>query len=685
MGVKMAVSTKTIVVIGGGFAGVKCAGKLRKLLPKDDFEIVMFASENHMVFHPLLAEVASATINPKDMAAPLRLLLPHTKIRMEEVIEIKTRESELIYENLSGGKNVLKYDQLVIACGTTSNLSVIPGMADHAFPMKTTGDALALQYHIINQMERDETCANLQDKERLLTFVVVGGGFSGVEVAGEIYDFMKRSARYYANFSESDINVTLVHSRNQILPEVGSSLREFARKKMEANGIKFVLNVGAAYCTRDGVGLKDGRFINAGTVICTIGTRPTDLVARLAVAKEGGRLSVNADMGVKDVENIWAIGDCAAVPNAKDGALSPTTAQFAERQGTQLAANIMCKLQGRPTKPFHHQSLGTLCSIGGRSAVAEVLGIKLSGTLAWMAWRATYLVKLPSFVQQLAVLLTWTLGFLFPPALTGPRIDRTRMIGRAYYKAGDWIFRQGDPAAEFYAIQEGVVEIINKTNGEEQIVAVLGKDDFFGEGALIDKRDRRNSCRAKTDLQLLVLGRTIFEQVSGSLQPLRQAVASAIKQRRTAWEEKDEVQKILATLNLGQFIQPVSSLVLEASDHLDKALDLMDKTTEGVLYVVNNGQLQGVVTRTDLLTVVESNLTSVNLRNIAVQSFMVSPIYASQSDEMLAIALTMYEHNFKRLPITESHKSKKLVGYVRGEDILSSVTKKLFAEQGLAN
>ncbi|MBX9880092.1 MAG: FAD-dependent oxidoreductase [Candidatus Obscuribacterales bacterium] len=674
-------SKKRIIVIGGGFAGVKCAKKLRQLLHKDECEIVLFASENHMVFHPLLAEVASATINPKDMAAPLRLLLPHTQIRMEEVNELRLASNEVVYEDLHGGSGAIKYDQLVIACGTASNLSVIPGMPDHAFPMKTVGDALALQYHVINQMECAETCSSADEKKRLLTVVVVGGGFSGVEVAGEIYDFMTRSARYYANFSESEINVTLVHSRGQILPEVGASLREFAKNKMELNGIKFVLNSGASYCTKDGVGLKDGQFVEAGTVICTIGTRPAALVDKLDVVKEHGRIAVNADMSVPDFENVWAIGDCAAVPNALDGQLSPTTAQFAERQGAQLAKNIRARLSGRQTKPFHHKSLGTLCSIGGKSAVAEVLGVKLSGTLAWMTWRATYLIKLPSFVQQLAVLLTWTLGFLFPPALTGPRIDRTRNVGSAYFKAGDWIFKEGEPASEFYAIQDGEVEIIKKTDGEENVVAVLGKDDFFGEGALVDRRNRRNSCRARTDLQLLVLGRDVFAQVSKSLAPLRKAVALAIQQRQGAWEEKNEVQKILATMKLSDLIRPIPATISE-SNTLDKVLSLMDSYAASVLYVIDESEkLVGVITNTDLLNAVESNLgKSIDVRKLEAKTYMITqPICAAQSDDTTMVAMTMYDHDFKRLPIVDSYQSKKLIGFVRAEDILSCVTEKLIS------
>lgn len=673
--------TKRIVVIGGGFAGVKCISTLRKKLAKNQCEIVLFANENHMVFHPLLAEVASASINPKDMAAPLRQLLKDTLIRMEEVTEINLNSNEVCYESADGGTQSMPYDQLVIACGTTSNLAVVPGMADHAFPMKTAGDALALQVHIINQMEKAETCSHQEMKSRLLTFVVVGGGFSGVEVAGEIYDFIVRSSRYYANFSESDVNVTLVHSRSQILPEVSSSLRDFAKSKMQQNGIQFILNARAAYCTSDGVGLKDGQFIQAGTVICTIGTRPASIVENLSVPKTNDRLLVNADMSIEGLSNIWAIGDCAAVPNAEDGALCPTTAQFAERQGAQLALNIVYKLDGKTTRPFSHRSLGTLCSIGGRNAVAEVLGIKLSGTLAWVAWRGTYLFKLPTLTQQIAVGLTWALGFLFPPALSCPRIDRTRMIGHAYYRAGDWIFRQGEPASDFYAIKSGEVEIIDDTNGNAGVVAVLGKDDFFGEGALINKRLRRNSCRARTDVQLLILGKATFSEVSDALAPLRKAITAAAERRKDSWEDFAEVKKVLASLPLSTLVAPIDSHILNETDSLAHACQLMNDSKTKVLYVVDEAQsLTGLVSRTDLLKALQANinLRSDELSKIATKTFMVTkPICATKTDDTLAVVATMHDHDFKYLPIVEDHSSKKLIGYITAEDILSAIFSRL--------
>lgn len=672
-----------IVVIGGGFAGVKCVKALRKKLGKMQCEIVVFASENHMVFHPLLAEVASASINPKDMAAPLRALLKDVHIRVEEVSAIDLESSEISYESFDKGTKKLKYDQLVIACGNTSNLAIIPGMADHAFPMKTVGDALALQLHIINQMERAEICADSELKKKLLTFVVVGGGFSGVEIAGEIHDFMTRSAKYYSNFVKTDINVTLVHSREQILPEVSSSLRDFAQKKMEKNGIRFILNTGAAFCTSAGVGLKNGSFLQAATVICTIGSRPLPVIEKLAVPKDRGRILVNADMSVPGYANAWSVGDCAAVVNAFDGAMSPTTGQFAERQGTQVAENMIARMQGQQTKPFKHRSLGVLCSIGGKSAVADSMGIKISGFLAWMAWRGTYLFKLPSLVQQIGVGLTWLFGLWFPPALMAVRTDQTKKMGNAHYQAGDWVFRQGDLANEFYVIREGEVEVVSKADGEEYTLAVLGKGDFFGEGSLMDNTLRRHSCRAKTDVELLVLGRHAFEQISHTLSPLRAALASAMKRRQVSWEGNMELKHVLDRMPLAGLVEPVSSDELSLASTLSEAVKKMNERKLDLLYVVDDRQkLEGLVSRTDLMRAMESNagLNAHERAALPAKVFMVSaPICAAQTDSTTGTLMTMREHGFKRIPVVDNHQSKILLGTVRAENMIATALNNLLS------
>jgi NADH dehydrogenase len=526
------ITMSRIVIIGGGFAGVKCASTLRKQLPKDLYEVVLFNKENHMVFHPLLAEVVGASLSPEDVIAPLRQMLPGVHCRTEDVKNIDLSKNMIEYEGYDSSSRFLSFDHVVIACGGVVNLGTIPGMSDHAFPMKTIGDAINLRAHIMQQFEKAEVCDDPLEKLRYLSFIVVGGGYSGVEVAGEINDLAKSSRRFFQNIKEEDISISLIHSQNQLLPEIGEELRVFAGKKLQDAGIKVMLNSKVAVATPEGVGLSDGKSIMGGTIVCTIGTKIAPIVEKLNVPKKNGRLVTKEDMSLVDYKNIWAIGDCAQIVNSFDGKLSPPTGQFAERQGRQVAQNIVRSFLNQPTKPFYFRPLGQLCSLGGHQAVAEMFGVKMSGFLAWFLWRGVYLFKLPSWSRRVKAGFDWAWQLVFSKDLSHLKTNVTERISHAHYEAGDYIFRQGDPASCFYIIEKGEVEVI-KENGKTEVVAVLGQGSYFGEMALLNDNPRNASVRAKSSIEVIVMGRKIFKEISNSLGPLNHALIQSIN-RRTA-------------------------------------------------------------------------------------------------------------------------------------------------------
>jgi NADH:ubiquinone reductase (H+-translocating) len=671
-----------IIILGGGFAGVKCAKTLEKKLPHSDYEIVVFSLENHMVFHPLLAEVAAASVNPKDMAAPLRELLRKVKTRTEEVTGIDLPNNQIEYLNDCGNRESMKYDQLVISSGNTSNLAFIPGMADHAFPLKTIGDALALQAHVIDRLEKAEVCKDPEKRLWYLSFVIAGGGFSGVELAGELNDLVKNAARFYTNFSKADVCVTLVHSHDEILPEVTVNLRKFALNVMEKHGVKFVLNAHASFCTPEGIGLEDGRFLKAGTVVSTVGSRALAMIERLTLPKNRSRLVTEPDMSLPGYKNAWAIGDCAAVVNSLDGELSPTTGQFAERQGAQVAGNIVARLHGQPTKPFAHHSLGTLCSIGGKNAVAEMMGgIKISGFLAWVVWRGVYLFKLPSLAQKIKVGANWAFDLLFPPSLTSLHTDTGRRIGNAHYQTGDIIYKPGDPATDFFVIEEGEVEVISQNNGKEETVAILGPGDFFGEGSLLEKRARKHLCRARTSTELLVLGKHVFDQFSKAFVPFRKALGDAMNQRTTIWAAMPEIQRMVSAIPLTEVTDPLITEPLRFDHTLTDAVDKINKHRLDFLYVINDqNHLVGLVTRGDLLRAIEvaASIPDKDQRNIKIKNIVdQEPLYVTETDHTLHAVTLMREHGFKRLPVVESKDSMKLKGNIRIENVIDRIIQEL--------
>jgi NADH dehydrogenase len=236
-----------------------------------------------------------------------------------------------------------------------------------------------------------------------------------VEVAGELEDFAHASLRYYRNIRPEDVRVILLHGTDRLLPEISPSLGEFAYRRMMAHSIDIRLKARVVRVTDRGVMLDSGATIEAGTVICTIGTASNPIVADLGVSVERGRIVTASDMSVPGHPGVWALGDCAAVPNASDGKVSPPTAQFADRQAKHLAGNIVASLRGEATRPFAYKPVGQLCSIGHNKAVAELLGLKISGFIAWLLWRGVYLLKIPTFSRKARLYLEWNWAMFFPP------------------------------------------------------------------------------------------------------------------------------------------------------------------------------------------------------------------------------------------------------------------------------
>lgn len=412
-----------VVILGGGFAGAALARRLEHRLP-DSRSIAVISRQNFITYNPLLPEVVGASILPGHVVAPLRQMIKRSDFRMAEVTRIDFVNKTL--HALGAPPQPIHYGQLVIGCGMRANLDLVPGMARHALPLKTLGDALFLRNRIIARLEQAALQPDPEQRRRLTSFLVVGGGFSGVEVAGEICDFLHSAVRYYRSVKPEDCRVILVHSGDHLLPEISRQLGEFTRSKMIRRGVEIHLKARAARVDGEGVELASGDRITAGTVICTIGTAPNPLTAELGLALERGRIVTRPDMSVPDQGGVWAIGDCAAVPNAHDNSLCPPTAQFAVRQAWQLADNIARTLRAEPTRPFRYKAIGQLSSIGHNKAVAEIYGVRVSGFIAWLLWRGVYLLKIPTFARKVRIFFAWNWEMLFPADIANLNFERTQ-------------------------------------------------------------------------------------------------------------------------------------------------------------------------------------------------------------------------------------------------------------------
>ncbi|HEU4352222.1 MAG TPA: NAD(P)/FAD-dependent oxidoreductase [Burkholderiales bacterium] len=414
--------TPSIVIVGGGFAGTTLARELQRALPRGA-SLTLISEESYTTFNPMLAEAVGAAIFPEHAVAPIRAMLsPATRFVMATVKRINTREKSLNCDTLAGPRT-LAYDHLVLAFGNRARLDLVPGMAQHALPLKTVGDALHIRNVVLRRAARIELESDPVVRRRLGRFIVVGGGFSGVEVAGSLADCLASIKRYYPRIEPGELGITLLHDIDRLLPELPARLGLSAMRSLEARTVEVRLGARVAEVTELGVRLSDGPFVSGATVICTIGTRPNTLVGSLEVPKERGRIVVAPDLSVPGHKGVWALGDCALVPT--NGGFAPPTAQFAVQEAKHLASNLFFAVSDQKTKPFAYRSRGMMASVGHLKGVAEVLGVPLSGLAAWLVWRAYYLSRMPTLGRKLRIFVEWTWGMFFPTDVTHLRFTRS--------------------------------------------------------------------------------------------------------------------------------------------------------------------------------------------------------------------------------------------------------------------
>jgi NADH dehydrogenase len=403
-----------VVVLGGGFGGVYAARQLERLQARGvPVEVTLVSRDNFFLFTPMLHEVAASDLDITHIVSPLRTLLRRCTIFVGDVesIDLDNRRVRVSH-GFERHEHELQYDYLVIALGSITNFYGLPGLESHALTMKTLGDAIHLRNRVIATLEEADTeCAGLD--RGLLTFVVAGGGFAGVETLGAVNDFVREALRFYPRLQRREIRTVLVHSGPEILPELGEKLGAYAQRKLAARGIEIITRARVTSVTHNGVQLADGRFIPSRLVVWTAGTSPHPLIGRLPCRTERGRIVADETLAVPQWPGVWALGDCATIPDRRTGQPFPPTAQHAIRQARIVAGNIAATLDGRSPKPFQFRTLGQLAAIGRRSGVARVLGINFSGFVAWWLWRTIYLSKLPRLEKKVRVALDWTLDLLF--------------------------------------------------------------------------------------------------------------------------------------------------------------------------------------------------------------------------------------------------------------------------------
>jgi NADH dehydrogenase len=418
---------KRIVILGGGFAGMATAQCLEQELENDpSVQITLISENNALLFTPMLAEVAASSLEPSDISTPLRSTLRRTDFVRARVTGIDLSKRRVVLEGSGSAESLpesreVAYDLLVLALGSVSNYLGLSNVEKRAFNFKSLLDAIRIRNHVIEMFERADREPDSLRRAPLLTFVIAGGGFAGVELAGALNDFAHGILADYPNLDPDEIHVVLVHAQGRILPELSESLACYAEGKMAARGVKFRLGTRLADARPGVVVLNDGE-IAAETLVWTAGTAPSPIVKLLDLEKDKrGAIKVDANLAVPGQVGVWALGDCAAVTDAKSGKPCPPTAQFALREAKIAAANLAAHLRGESFKAFHFDSLGALCVIGYQTACAELTlpfartrALQFSGLLAWLMWRGIYLAKLPGMERKIRVLFAWTAELFFP-------------------------------------------------------------------------------------------------------------------------------------------------------------------------------------------------------------------------------------------------------------------------------
>ena len=424
-----------VVIVGGGFGGLSAAKRFERLaLRGAAIDVTLISDSNFLLFTPMLAEVASGALEPSHISAPVRAAVVHTRFRRAAVEDIDTDGRTVSLIAGSAPAERIPYDHLVLAVGSVPHFLDLPGVQAHGYTLKDLSDAMLLRNHVIGLLERaDHMEPDPRERERLLTFVVAGGGFAGAEAVAELFDLTHGVLHYFPGIGPDEPRFVLVHSRDRILPELSAELGAYALGRLRARGIEFRLGVRVAEASAQDVLLSDGDRIPTRTFVWTAGNRPGPLVATLDGEHAGnGALVTDSALRAAGLERVWAVGDCAQIPDVDlDGVPFPPTAQHALRQGKVVADNIAAVLAGRTPAAFRFRTLGLLVALGHRTAAAEIRGHRFSGLAAWLLWRGIYLAKLPGIEKRLRVLLDWVLDLAFPRDIVLTTRNPTESTGPA--------------------------------------------------------------------------------------------------------------------------------------------------------------------------------------------------------------------------------------------------------------
>ena len=405
-----------VVIAGGGFGGLYAARRLERRLARHSARITLVSDVNFLLYTPLLPGAAAGSLEPRHVVVPLREELDWTDIRLARVVGGDPDRSELTVRTADGRDAVMHYDQLIVAIGSVSRVLPIPGLAEHGIGFKTLAEATALRNRAIQHLEIAEALDTPEQRLPYLTYVFVGGGYAGLEGIAELQDYVADTLDQYPRCRLDGTRWVLVEAADRVMGEIPPALAAFATRQLRGRGMEILTRTRIEEVCEDSVRLSTGEEIPTRALCWTAGVKPPRVVHDLGLPlTDGDRIEVDAEMRVRGRDNVWAIGDAAAVPDPAKGGREPCppTAQHALRQGRVVADNVAATLSGGELRRFRYRTLGVFVDMGQHKAVATMLGVPLRGLPAWFAARTYHLATMPGVARRLRLMADWTVGLFF--------------------------------------------------------------------------------------------------------------------------------------------------------------------------------------------------------------------------------------------------------------------------------
>jgi NADH dehydrogenase len=524
-----------VVCLGGGWVAIYLARALRSEVRKGTVDLTVVSRENYSTVHGLIAEMLTCKIQPQQINNSVRELIAPAQLHNAEVESIDLANQRVLTRpSLNSRAYALEYDHLVVAVGSVEDFSRYAGISEHTFPLKTFADCYRLRNHLLSTLEMASIETNPEERRRLLTFVVAGGNYAGVEVACDLVDYFRMlTKKKFPELKFEDFKVVLLEIGSRILPELGTRhphLVKYAEKRVMRLGIDVRLHSGLEAATAEWAVLKSGDRIPTGTLITCTGMRSSPLLDQFPYERDPrGRLVTDQYCHVTGATNIWAGGDCAAVPHP-EGGTCPPLAHYAQKAGSNIGVNISRTVAGKPLKPYSFNGLGEACTLGHRCAIAQMKGIPAYGYLAWVGWRFIVLTMfVPSWTRRVRLMYDWLLTLILGRDIVNPRIEERGAIFHVLYEPGQIIASANETRRYHYLVESGEVDIVSGPADGEILLSSLKAGDYFGH---LTRPGPDFLIRARTRVRLLAIDR----HAADALSAVRPDLALLLKQntRNTA-------------------------------------------------------------------------------------------------------------------------------------------------------